>query len=63
VEKHYQLYVLDQMKGDEHLAQVDVLIPTYMNLPTTVQDRRYNATELFGSLIQEYDHASIAIEA
>lgn len=35
----------------------------HMNLPTTVQDRRYNATELFGALIQEYDHASIAVEA
>lgn len=34
----------------------------HMGLPTTIKDRTHNATELFGELIQEYDHSSTVIE-
>ena len=45
------------------LALVDVLIPTYrrksgiyhLGLPTTVEDRSHNATELFEELIREFN--------
>ena len=32
----------------------------HMGLPTTVEDRRRNATELFADLIEEYDHRDTA---